>query len=215
MTAAAAPDRLPPGMRVLEVAGLPPGVEVRASRRRRRTVTAYREAGRTVLLVPARMSRSDIVAYARDLVGRLEARERRSTPSDAALLARATELSARYLDGRAVPASVRWAGNQRRRWGSCTPVDSSIRLSDRLTAMPGYVIDYVLLHELAHLLVAGHGPRFDALLTPYPRLAEAQAFLAGVDHAWAAGSPAADTPPAAELDRPGRVDPTGPVDTLW
>jgi hypothetical protein len=74
-------------------------------------------------------------------------------------------------------------GNQRRRWGSCTPADATIRLSDRLVAMPEYVVDYVLLHELVHLLVLDHGPAFEAWMQAYPRLAEARAFLAGVDHA--------------------------------
>jgi hypothetical protein len=102
-------------------------------------------------------------------------------------MARAGELSRRYLEGRAEPLSVRWVGNQRRRWGSCTPVDRSIRLSDRLAAMPEYVSDYVLLHELAHLLVSDHGPEFEAWMARYPRLLEARAFLAGVDHATGAG----------------------------
>jgi hypothetical protein len=78
---------------------------------------------------------------------------------------------------------VRWVGNQRRRWGSCTPLDSAIRLSDRLAPMPAHVVDYVLLHELVHLLVPGHGPDFEAWMQRYPRLLEARAFLAGVDHA--------------------------------
>jgi predicted metal-dependent hydrolase len=51
--------------------------------------------------------------------------------------------------------------------------------------MPGWVVDYVLLHELAHLVEASHGPEFWALLAPYPDLARARAFLDGV--AWADG----------------------------
>lgn len=174
---------LPGGVRVLEVPGLPAGVEVRASPRRRRTVTAYREGGRTIVLVPARMSRAEIVSFVHELVGRLQARERRTRPTDAELSARAGTLSRVHLGGRAVPRSVQWVGNQHRRWGSCTPADGTIRLSSRLQAMPAYVQDYVLLHELVHLLVPGHGPDFEAWLQPYPRLLEARAFLAGVDHA--------------------------------
>ena len=173
--------------RVVEIPGLPEGVEVRRSTRRRRSVTAYREAGRTIVVVPARMSRAEIVPYVEELVGRLERRERRARRTDDQLMARAAQLSRRYLDSRAEPASVRWVANQRRRWGSCTPVDRSIRLSDRLAAMPAYVSDYVLLHELVHLLVPGHGPDFEAWMQRYPRLLEARAFLAGVDHATGVG----------------------------
>ena len=88
---------------------------------------------------------------------RLADKERRRRPSDTALMARATELSATYLGGLARPASVRWAWNQNSRWGSCTPADASIRISDRVKGTPSWVLDYVLLHELARLLKAGHG----------------------------------------------------------
>ena len=168
---------------VVDIPGLPDGVEVRRSTRRRRSVTAYREDGRTVVVVPQRMSRAEIVPYVEELVGRLVARESRARRTDAQLEARAAQLSRRYLEGRAVPSSVRWVTNQRRRWGSCTPADGTIRLSDRLVPMPPYVVDYVLIHELVHLLVADHGPAFEAWMQGYPRLLEARAYLAGVDHA--------------------------------
>ncbi|MFN8167723.1 MAG: M48 family metallopeptidase [Candidatus Nanopelagicales bacterium] len=191
---------------VIDIPGLPDGVEVRRSTRRRRSVTAYREAGRTVVVVPARMSRAEIVPYVEELVGRLERREARGRRTDAELMARAAELSRLYLDDLAHPATVRWVSNQRRRWGSCTPVDRSIRLSDRLVAMPEYVSDYVLLHELAHLLVLDHGPDFEAWMARYPRLLEARAFLAGVDHATGAGlDHDVDEPDEPSGEQPGSV----------
>ena len=89
--------------------------------------------------------------------------------------------------GRARPASVRWVGNQVSRWGSATPAHGSIRLSDKLKGMPEWVVDYVLLHELAHLLEASHNARFWALLAVYPDLARAKAFLQGVAFAGSRG----------------------------
>ena len=71
-------------------------------------------------------------------------------------------------------------GNQERRWGSCTPSTGTIRLSDRLREMPSYVVDYVLVHELVHLLVPGHGPDFWALVARYPLTERARGFLDGV-----------------------------------
>jgi hypothetical protein len=114
------------------------------------------------------------------MLDKLAAQESRQSPSDDELAARACELSARYLDGRAVPDRVRWVTNQSTRWGSCTPAERSIRLSHRLQGMPDYVIDYVLLHELSHLLVPDHGPRFWALLDSYPRTERARGYLEGV-----------------------------------
>ncbi|WP_052391230.1 M48 family metallopeptidase [Streptomyces sp. NRRL B-24484] len=155
-------------------------VEVRRSTRRSRTVSAYREGDRTIVLIPARMSKAEEQRWVSQMVERLARQESRRTLGDDALETRARELSAEYLDGRAVPRRVRWVTNQNSRWGSCTPAEGSIRLSHRLQGMPGYVVDYVLLHELAHLLVADHGPRFWALLDAYPRTERARGYLEGV-----------------------------------
>lgn len=157
----------------------PADVEVRRSRRRLRTVTAYREGDRTIVLIPARFTRAQEREWVARMVARLSAQDRRRRPADSELMARALELSRRYLDGLARPSSVAWSGNQRSRWGSCTPADRTIRLSSRMQGMPGWVIDYVLLHELAHLLEQGHGPRFWALLETYPRTERARGFLDG------------------------------------
>ena len=162
-----------------------PVVEVRRSRRRRRTVTAYREGQTVVVLVPASMSRADERRHVDALVARLLAREARdSAPTgDEALVLRARELGHRYLapqlGSAPVPARITWVGNQRRRWGSCTPAEGTIRLSDRLRPMPSWVRDYVLLHELVHLVEANHTPRFHALVAAYPDADRARGYLEG------------------------------------
>jgi len=157
----------------------PPDVEVRRSRRRLRTVTAYREGGRTVVLIPARFTAAQEQEWVHRMVARLSAQDRRRRPGDVDLLERANELSRRHLGGLARPASVGWVANQNTRWGSCTPADRTIRLSTRLRGMPRWVIDYVLLHELAHLLEQGHGPAFWSLLDDYPRTERARGYLEG------------------------------------
>ncbi|GAB3693845.1 M48 metallopeptidase family protein [Angustibacter aerolatus] len=158
----------------------PGGIEVRRSRRRRRTVSAYREGDRTIVLMPARFTRAEEEAWVQTMVDRLAAQDRRRRPSDAVLARRAKELSVRYLAGRAVPTSVAWVTNQSTRWGSCTPSDGTIRISSRVRGMPGWVLDYVLLHELAHLLQPSHGDPFWALLDAYPRTERARGYLEGV-----------------------------------
>lgn len=160
-----------------------PLVEVVRSSRRRRTVSAHRVGEKIVVSLPARMSRRDEARYVKELVERILASERKARPSDDELDVRAAQLSARYLGGRATPASVRWVDNMASRWGSCTPLDGTIRLSRRLATMPSYVVDYVLIHELAHLLVPGHGAAFWRELAGYDRLERARGFLEGVDSA--------------------------------
>ena len=53
------------------------------------------------------------------------------------------------------------------RWGSCTPATGRIRLNAELADMPERLLEYVLVHELTHLLVCGHGPRFQTLMTRF------------------------------------------------
>lgn len=98
---------------------------------------------------------------------------------DAELMRRATELSDTYLGGLAVPTSVTWVSNQRSRWGSCTPGDRTIRLSERLKRMPDWVVDYVLMHELAHLLEPQHDEKFWAWVSHYPKTELAKGYLLG------------------------------------
>jgi predicted metal-dependent hydrolase len=163
-------------------AGAPePRVDIIRSRRRRRTVSAYRDGDRTVVQLPAGLSRADEERWVADMLSRLSRREARTRAGgDTELISRAAELSARYFGGRAKPKNVRWVTNQNSRWGSCTPSDGTIRLSHRLRTMPSWVVDYVLVHELAHLLVAGHGPAFWELVELYPRTERARGFLEGV-----------------------------------
>jgi len=173
---------------------VPPNVEVRRSARRRRTVSAYRDGDKTVVMVPSRLSKAEEEQWVATILARLAERERRRRPSDEALLERARDLSRRYLADCPDPASVRWVANQRTRWGSCTPDDGTIRLSTRLRGMPGWVVDYVIVHELAHLLVPGHGPEFWKLVARYPKSERARGYLEGI--AAAAHLPAED----ADLD---------------
>lgn len=143
-------------------------------------MSAYREGDRTVVLIPARMSEAEEERWVAVMLDKLKAQEKKRRPGDAELAARAARLSAQYLGGSACPASVRWVTNQNTRWGSCTPSEGSIRLSHRLQGMPEYVIDYVLVHELAHLLEPGHGPGFWRLMEAYPRTERARGYLEGV-----------------------------------
>lgn len=163
-----------------------PVVEVRRSQRRRRTVSAYRDGERVVVLIPDRFSRAEETEWVERMLARLAAREERVRHSDDELAVRAERLIARYLADharRAVPASVRWVTNQNGRWGSCTPDDRTIRISHRIQEMPDWVVDYVLLHELAHLVVPSHSARFWELVGRYPKAERARGFLEGVSAA--------------------------------
>ena len=158
-------------------------IEVRRSARRSRTVSAYRDGNKTVVLVPATFSRAEEKRWVSRMLDRLEAREERRRPGDAALHERAVELAERYLDGLVSPDSVRWVDNQNTRWGSCTPDTGAIRLSRRLSGMPSWVVDYVLVHEVVHLVIPHHGPEFWERVHRYPKAERARGYLEGVSAA--------------------------------
>jgi predicted metal-dependent hydrolase len=156
-----------------------PQVEIRTSTRRRKTVDAHWEGETIVVTVPHRLPKRDRRHYADELAARLIEARKITHPTDAVLTERAHALSERYLDGAARPAAVNWSTRQRMRWGSCSPADRTIRISSLLRGVPPWVLDAVLVHELAHLLRAEHDATFDELVGRYPRLDEADAFLAG------------------------------------
>lgn len=164
-----------------------PRVEVRRSKRRTRTVTAYREGDTLVVLIPARLSKAEEAHWVAEMQRKLLRGEPRRRPpakqSDATLLRRCRELSDRHLGGRAVPETVRWVAPMRTRWASCTPADRSIRVSEHLRDVPSWVLDYVLVHELAHLLVPAHNARFWQLVRDYPRTDRAMGYLEGLSAA--------------------------------
>jgi predicted metal-dependent hydrolase len=170
-----------------------PDVEVRRSKRRRRTVSAYRDGEKIVVLVPASLSSKEEAEWVETMVARVQKSESRPPLTDGELMERALGLNDRYLGGLAVPGSVRWVENQRQRWGSCTPGDRTIRLSVRVQAMPVWVIDYVLVHELSHLIEPGHDAAFWGWVDRYPQSERAKGYLLG----WSAAAKL-DPPPGHE-----------------
>ena len=160
-----------------------PDLELIRSHRRRRTYRWSVEAGRVRLEVPAGLHAADEARIIEDVLNRIRQREARAARvSDAALLARARELARQHVP-EALPRlrSVAWSERQGRRWGSCTHDSGEIRLSSRLHGMPEYVLEAVLVHELAHLLEPNHSPRFRQLAAGYPLAERARGFLEAVD----------------------------------
>lgn len=147
-------------------------VEVLRSSKRRKTVQAQLVGDTIRVHVPARMSKADEAKYVAELVERLE---RRAHVDHVSLADRARQLARRH--GLPEPSSIRWVDNQNARWGSCTIDTRAIRISSRLAAYPPWVLDYVIVHELAHLVHADHSAAFHALVDRYPRAERARGFL--------------------------------------
>ena len=152
-------------------------VEVIRSRRRKKTIQARLEQGVLVVRAPATMSDAELAPFIERFQRRLARKLRPAPQSDEALEERARLLNRRYFEGRLRWRSIRYVTNQNKRYGSCTPARGTIRLSHRLATMPEWVRDYVIVHELAHLEEANHGPRFWELVNRYPLTERARGYL--------------------------------------
>lgn len=64
--------------------------------------------------------------------------------------------------------ATRWSVRvMKTRWGSCTPKTGAIRINARLAAYPPECLEFVVAHELVHLLEPSHNARFHALLDEF------------------------------------------------
>lgn len=152
-------------------------VEVRRSSRRKKTISAEIVGEALIVSVPERLSRAEEHEWVTLMARRMSERRRKDRlNSDGALEAQAAALADRYLGG-VRPASITWVTNQQSRWGSCCPDDRTIRISLALADYPAWVRDYVIVHELAHLIVADHSAAFWELVNRYPLTERARGFL--------------------------------------
>ena len=153
-------------------------VEVIRSKRRTRTISAAIRGDALVVTIPSRFSQAQEREWVQRMVDRVErARRKGERRGDDDLFARAQGLNRRYFDGKLSLTGIMYVDNQRTLHGSCTPSTGMIRISRRLAALPRWVEDYVIVHELTHLVHAGHGPRFWELVGRYPLMERARGYL--------------------------------------
>jgi predicted metal-dependent hydrolase len=155
-------------------------IDVIRSKRRKKTVSARMVDGVLQIRAPAAMSDAELVPVIAKLQERLKRRAIAATLDDSVLERRAQALNRQYFDGALAWASIRWVTNQDKRAGSCTPAARTIRISHHVAKMPAFVRDYVLVHELAHLIEPNHSPRFWELVEQYPRTERARGYLMAV-----------------------------------
>ena len=155
-------------------------IKITRSRRRRKTVSA-RQAGDVLLVAaPAAMSDAELAPIIEKLRRRIERGARRRRVDDADLARIAGQLNREHFGGTLKWRSITWTANQERKFGSCTPVLGTIRISHRIATMPRFVLEYLVMHELSHLAEPGHGPAFWALVNRYPRTERARGYLMAV-----------------------------------
>ena len=147
-------------------------VEVIRSKKRRRTVSAQMHGDVLRVSIPSWMSKSEEASNVAEMVRRFK---RKIATQEVDLTDRARILAKRY--SLRTPDSIEWAENLTSVWGLCTPSTKTIRMSTRLVGFPSWVLDYVIIHELAHLHVSGHGPDFWEITRRYEKTERAIGYL--------------------------------------
>jgi predicted metal-dependent hydrolase len=152
-------------------------IRVIRSPARKKTVSARQEHGALVVRAPAGMSDAVLLPIIERLQRRVERRRATRILDDQLLQRRAEALNAQHFGGTLCWRSLRWVANQDHRWGSCTPARGAIRISHRLSTVPEWVLDAVIVHELAHLVEPSHDAHFWALANRYPLMERARGYL--------------------------------------
>lgn len=157
-------------------------IEIRIVRSaaRRKTISARLVDGGAAIevLAPAAATDAELAPFIEQLKARLlRHKARAETADDRQLAQRAAELNRELFAGKLRWREIRYVTNQQKRYGSCTSATGVIRISHRVAAMPAWVRDYILVHELAHLEQANHGPRFWKLVSRYPKAERARGYL--------------------------------------
>lgn len=157
-----------------------PPIEIIRSPNRTRTASARMVDGTLVVRVPQGLSVAEETRLVETLSQKVLHKVRKEQGHLPDLAKRAADLNRRYFSGKLKVREIKWVTNQRHRYGSCTPATATIRISDRLATMPLWVLDYVLVHELAHLIEANHSSAFWNLVSRYPLTERARGYLIAV-----------------------------------
>lgn len=154
-------------------------VIVKRSARRKKTVQARMVGDALVVMAPASLSDRELAEHVSSLKARMEMRMVKR--DDAHLAIRAEHLNRRYFGGHLHWRGICYSDRQMKRFGSCTIEDGTIRISSRMREAPQWVEDYVVVHELAHLIEPSHNKRFKELVGRYPLTERAIGFLFALD----------------------------------
>lgn len=155
-------------------------IEIIRSKRRKNTVQAKFVNEKLYIYLPNGMSDSEEKKWTDKMVKWSQRYNKKKQLNDnAELLKRARELNKMYFDG-SLDFSIKFVTNQNTRFGSCTSATKSIRISDRLAKMPRWVQDYVIIHELAHILHPNHTKRFWEKVNQYRYVERAKGYLIAV-----------------------------------
>ncbi len=96
------------------------------------------------------------------------------------LIERAKKINEKYFGNRLVVNSIQYVTGQNSRFGCCNHSLANIRISHRIGFMPEWVRDYVVFHEMAHLVEPNHSSAFWDIVSRYKLAERARGYLMAV-----------------------------------
>lgn len=96
------------------------------------------------------------------------------------LMAVFDRLNEKYFENKLKLTAIEYVTNQQHRFGCCNYRTAHIRISHRLSMMPEWVRDYVIVHEMAHLIEPNHGQVFWDIVKRYELAERAKGYLMAV-----------------------------------
>lgn len=155
-------------------------IKIIRSEKRKKTIQAREVDGVIHIYLPSGMTEDEEVRWIDAIMKKMERRKKQDIlTSDESLKKRARELNEKYFGGK-LEFEIRYVTNQHKRFGSCTHMDKTIRISHRVARMPEWVRDYVIIHELAHLIHPNHSKKFWELVNQYKYTERARSYLMAI-----------------------------------
>ncbi|MBN2789825.1 MAG: M48 family metallopeptidase [Candidatus Delongbacteria bacterium] len=148
---------------------------VKRSKRRKKTLQASLRDNTVKILAPHHTSDGDIKAFLNKFLEKLELKEI-ILNNDDELLKRSLKLKKKFIP-EAPDYSIEFQGTLLRTWGKCYTRQRKIVINPVLATYPKWVMDYVIIHEIAHLLVPNHGKDFRSLINRFKLKERAVGFL--------------------------------------
>lgn len=155
-------------------------VKIIRSKRRKKTIQTKYVDEILYIYLPSGLTETEEKKWIDRMITKNENRQRKQKlNSDDSLWKRAQDLNKIYFGGN-LDFDIKYVTNQNSRFGSCTPENMVVRISDRIANMPKWVRDYVIIHELAHLLYPDHSKKFWEKVNQYKYTERAKGYLIAV-----------------------------------
>ena len=153
-------------------------IKILRSKKRRRTVSARMIKDILVVRAPECISEIRLEKVVAELKARIERKHLKEELNKHQYLSiRAKEFNRQYFENKLNINSIEYVTDQNSKFGCCNYRTGCIRISHRISAMPQWVRDYVVIHELAHLAVPDHSKAFWDIVNRYKLAERARGYL--------------------------------------